>query len=618
MIGKTLGEYKIIGELGKGGMGEVYLAEHKMLKTNYAIKVLPEEVKKDDIFIRRFHLEASVLAHFDHPNIVKVFNMGREDSVYYIVMEYIADKNGITRTLQDLIEKGGLSEERIKLILLQICDGLIYAHNYRDENIKDGTIHRDIKPDNILIQDQNTVKITDFGLVRLVGSEYVNSQIHQSISVSIASQTLSYQKTIERQVDYKKTRTGALLGTYDFMSPEQKRGEEATKLSDIYSLGVLIYNTLTGRLPRGAFKYPSEINSKLSKRWDNLIRKCLQENPYDRYKNISEIRTDILQVHIELKKSISIIFKNKKIQKSILIVLTIICIFLSFQLFASYFKNLFKKTKVISETPKSEKTPQSTKKHLFDMLSGTFPEKKLMNVLPEPKVFETSEDYNTSNVTSNSLIWIPPGKFGMGSENGESDETPVHIVELDGFYIGKYEVTQTEWELIMGNNPSNFKGTNLPVENVSWNDAMEFCKRLSQKSGEKYSLPTEVQWEYACRAGSNTIYNIGSSLTGCAWYNDGGGLWMHPRPVGEKSPNKWGLYDMHGNVWEWCLDYYDSKYYVKGPEKNPVNLDTSKYKVLRGGSWNDLPEYCTSSNRYGDNPDAKSIFYGFRVVRNLN
>jgi formylglycine-generating enzyme required for sulfatase activity len=216
------------------------------------------------------------------------------------------------------------------------------------------------------------------------------------------------------------------------------------------------------------------------------------------------------------------------------------------------------------------------------------------------------------------LAWIPPGTFQMGSNDGEDDEKPVHTVRITrDFYMGVHEVTQGQYQQVMGTNPSKFKGSNLPVEQVSWDDAVEFCKKLSQKEGKTYRLPTEAQWEYACRAGTTTKFSFGDSesqLGEYAWYSGNSGSKTHP--VGDREPNAWGLYDMHGNVFEWCQDWHASDWYSKGPAGNPLNesYGDKKFRVLRGGSGGHNPGICRSAIRYGNAPGFRSDGGGFRLV----
>jgi formylglycine-generating enzyme required for sulfatase activity len=227
------------------------------------------------------------------------------------------------------------------------------------------------------------------------------------------------------------------------------------------------------------------------------------------------------------------------------------------------------------------------------------------------------------------LVWVPAGSFQMGSPDSgvgrEPDEGPVHTVELDGFWMGMYEVTQEQYEAVTGTNPSNFfKREKNPVETVSWNDAADFCRKVTDKVGRASSpartfrLPTEAEWEYACRAGSTTRFCFGDSDSGLgdyAWYNGNSGNQTHP--VGAKKPNAWGLYDMHGNVWEWCGDWYADKY-DSGATKNPQGASSGEYRgeyrVLRGGTSGSYPFDCRSASRLGYDLSIATVSVGFRVV----
>lgn len=214
------------------------------------------------------------------------------------------------------------------------------------------------------------------------------------------------------------------------------------------------------------------------------------------------------------------------------------------------------------------------------------------------------------------LVLIPPGEFTMGSNDGENYEKLPHKVRITKpFYMGGTEVTQAQYEAVMGHNPSNFKGRDNPIETVSWNDATEFCRKLSQKSRIQVGLPTEAEWEYACRAGSTTNYCFGDSdnqMGDYAWSRSNSGRKTHP--VGQKKPNAWGLYDMYGNVWEWCQDWYDGGYYAKNHEGDPSGPQTGSDRVQRGGSWPDRASYCRVAGRAKLTPKFTGYNHGFRVV----
>jgi len=221
------------------------------------------------------------------------------------------------------------------------------------------------------------------------------------------------------------------------------------------------------------------------------------------------------------------------------------------------------------------------------------------------------------------LVLIPAGEFLMGSPESDKDamswEIPQHRVRITKpFYLGKYLVTQEQWEAVIGSNPRPFKGPKNLAADVSWDDCQKFLGELNAKSAAgagKYQLPTEAQWEYACRAGSKTKYCFGddaSKLGEYAWYDENSGNKTHP--VGEKKPNAWGLYDMHGNVWEWCQDWYDARYYEKSPTDDPTGSTGGSDRVLRGGSWSGTARSCRSAYRIRA-PEPGAIVLGLRVSR---
>jgi formylglycine-generating enzyme required for sulfatase activity len=223
------------------------------------------------------------------------------------------------------------------------------------------------------------------------------------------------------------------------------------------------------------------------------------------------------------------------------------------------------------------------------------------------------------------LVLVPAGEFDMGSPESERglpsdrDEAPVHRVRITKpFYMGKHEVTQEIWEKAAGNNPSRFKGARNPVESVSWNEVQQFLKKLSAKlEGQAVlGLPSEAQWEYACRAGTSTPFNFGADvekdMKDFAWFEWNSEGRSHP--VGGRKPNAWGLYDMHGSVWEWCADAYDFKYYARSPKDDPAGPAEGKLRCVRGGAWYNGPGSCRSANRYGFDPRLGSPLYGLRLA----
>ena len=219
------------------------------------------------------------------------------------------------------------------------------------------------------------------------------------------------------------------------------------------------------------------------------------------------------------------------------------------------------------------------------------------------------------------LVPIRSGEFTTGSPTSKAvrlgGETPRLVKITKSFYLSAYEVTQEPYVQVTGKNPSKNKGANKPVERVNWHDAIEFCRKLSEQEGEEYRIPTEAEWEYACRAGTTTAYsfrNEVSELGEYAWYDDNSKGTTHT--VGRKLPNAWGLCDMHGNVWEWCQDWYGTRTVVN----DPTGPASGEYRVLRGGAFNLRPKLLQSANRAGclRPPNYRVFTFGFRLVKNYN
>ena len=221
------------------------------------------------------------------------------------------------------------------------------------------------------------------------------------------------------------------------------------------------------------------------------------------------------------------------------------------------------------------------------------------------------------------LIQVEGGRFMMGGQDEEAsdDEKPVHEVSLADFYLGKYPVTQGLWKAVMGeeNNPSNFKGDNRPVERVSWNDVQDFLKKLNELTGQSFRLPSEAEWDYAARGGKQSQghkYAGSPILKEVGWFS--GNSYGETKPVGMKAPNELGLYDMSGNVWEWCEDWYSREYYdeckKQGTVNNPLGPERGGHRVIRGGSWYFDPQYCRVAARYFGDPTNRSDDVGFRLA----
>jgi serine/threonine protein kinase len=373
----TLGEYKIIKELGRGGMGVVYLAEHQRLLKKYALKVLPQTFSEDPQLVERFHNEARVMAELNHPNIVKVVNMSCEETTFYLVMEYVESETGVPKNLSQLMrEHGGKIPESIaERIVLDILSALETAH-------AKGIIHRDIKPANILLDKDGTAKVADFGLVKILGGD---------------------DRTATKRVTL--TVEGLVLGTYDFMSPEQKAGKPVDLRTDIYAVGVIIYSMLTARKPEGRFSLPSEFIPGLSNKWDMIVDKCLQNLPEDRFQSATEVIQAIKEKKVPKPHKVRKSPKEKKAPRGflgellrygtiVIVVLIVVSAIMSYVMFKDKdFREMIKSTVAAAVKDESKvagkQTPElkpSDKESNLQVITKTSPEEPGSESLSSPPI----------------------------------------------------------------------------------------------------------------------------------------------------------------------------------------------------------------------------------------
>jgi formylglycine-generating enzyme required for sulfatase activity len=667
-----LGRYRVKKRLGGGGMGAVYLVENTELQRDEALKVPHFESGNDPAVRERFLREARAAARLHHPNLCPIYHADVIDGIYFLTMCYLEGK-----LLSAYTGRPHAPRDAVKLVV-RLAQALEYAHGK-------GVIHRDLKPANIMLCPGTGPTVMDFGL---------------------AKQTL--------QPDKKLTQTGMAMGTPAYMPPEQVKGdlEHIGPASDVYSLGVIFFELLTGRLPfQGsatevmanviltAAPLPSQLLPGLSPALDAVCGRAMAKAPEKRYPSMRDFAVALQELMATLPVKVESGARaappdGKKIE------------------------NIFDVPTVPPEPPPVPKRAAESKRRAAS--SDTIPE-----ALPEAKkrkpgrqlrasaergsaasrrvsfvvwlclglllggaavfaVFLLSDgrDRGTNKNTGAGdgpggemgakgpaaaftndidihLVSIPGGKFTMGSpkgEEGHTDDEIEHRVEVSSFHLGIHEVTQRQFKDVMGYNPSYFSkdGTGkpgatylvqpaggkdkvpahtsaFPVENVSWEEAKEFCEKLTEREktklgGRMYRLPREAEWEYSCRGGaaSSEPFHFGKSLSGKQANFDsnnpyGGAEKVDPLnrtcKVGTYPANRFGLHDMHGNVWEWCLDWYDKVYYGKSPPQDPPGpLEGSGGRVIRGGSWGRNGQDCRSAFRGRSTPAYRNDHLGFRVA----
>jgi len=614
-VGTQLGNYRIVRLLGEGGMGRVFLAEHAVLGTTRAVKVLPAEMSRDAGLLSRFQDEARVMAHLEHPHIVRVHDTGVTDGVHYLVMDYVVGPGGAPRNLQQHLDEapgGRVPQSQVFRWAVQLVHALEYAHGK-------GVIHRDIKPGNVLLDPQGHVRLADFGLVKMLGDGFLRTRFQQTLSHERTRFAGTGANTLNAAVTQGVPGKEAAMGTLDYMAPEQRDGR-ADGRSDVYAFGAMLYRMLTGRLPQGRFKLPTELLGHLSPEWDEVVDKCLATDPADRFATASELSAALagLAAGAQHRKA-----SAKKAEQ----------------------QRLAAETEARRAAEESQRQPAEwSRRRANDPLtalaapSPAIPEIEstiakfkrgaaaatavvlilglftLGLLLARGCGSKSSEPHSEPQYITNSigmkLVSIPAGRFVMGGFGSDNEKPQREVTVSQSFHMGVYEVTQAQYREIMGSNPSRFGGDDSPVENVSWDDAVRFCEKLSAKEGKKYRLPTEAEWEYACRAGSTNDPPMSRELYDMGWHRDNSGGRTHT--VGSKPPNGWGLHDLHGNVEEWCSDWYGANYYSQGVNTDPPGPTTGEFRVLRGG---DIYTHLFSSS-------ARRVLFasrrdgtvGFRVV----
>jgi formylglycine-generating enzyme required for sulfatase activity len=508
------GRLKLLEPLGSGGFATIWKGIDRKRHELVAIKVLHGQHVEDRSRRDRFFRGARRMAALQHQGIVRVLEEELVDEHYhFFVMEFLGGGDFQKAVLRNRIPV----DERLNIVC-KVGEALQFAHER-------GLVHRDVKPANIVLDEQRRAKLTDFDLVRAQDSTAL-------------------------------TRYGGALGTFLYAPPELWSSPQAADLSaDVYGLGMTAVFALYGA---------------------NLPVDVMRDAPgfIERLETSPAIKS-VLQRAVEWDRN------NR------------------FASVAAFCEALAEARKSPPPEPIVEKIPsQPPQTHQPGL------QDKLKDGSPAPK-----------------MVWLPGGTFTMGEdESPDDDEKPAHEVTVDDFSIGQYPVTFEEYdrfcEATRREKPDDRgwgRGTR-PAIYVSWEDAAAYCEWLCEQTGAHYRLLTEAEWEYACRAGSTTRYSFGddeSPLSDYAWYSKNAESETHP--VGEKRPNDWHLYDMHGNVWEWVQDWYGR--YSKEPQTNPSGPEQGSGRVIRGGSWVHDAVYCRSAFRIITVPGLRIFYLGFRLAR---
>ncbi|MBR3373549.1 MAG: SUMF1/EgtB/PvdO family nonheme iron enzyme [Bacteroidaceae bacterium] len=647
--------YRIDRYLSSGGFGNTYVATNIAFDERVAIKEFfikgvnqrdenqttvsvsnRENVNQFEEQREKFKKEARRLRRLHNDHLVRVHDLFEENGTSYYVMDYV-DGESLSGRLKRTGEP--MSEAEVWKILPQILDALKTVHGQ-------GIWHLDLKPGNIMIDRQGTVKVIDFG-----ASKQLNAQNGGATTSTAVNYTRGYAPREQEAQHYDK------FGPW----------------TDLYALGATVYNLVTGNKPPTSMDVEDDgaaafsFSSAVSARMRDLIEWLMQPNRTKRPQSVDEVIRSMEQSGHKLAESLETpddetVYKPKAEKKN--------------------------ETESDAETQYADKVQanRNAAQARSSAAEGNPPDSKKggkkwwfigiaaavlcavivlvalglgKSGLSQEPASEQSE-FNqkplsnrtfTVNGVEFSMVEVEGGTFEMGSNDGDDDEKPVHSVTLSSYYIGQTEVTQALWKAVMGSNPSYFKGDNLPVEQVSWDDCQSFITKLNQLTGERFRLPTEAEWEFAARAGTKTsLYYNGQdivingeynspNLDPLAWYGGNCGRnfttsegcdvsngydisdWPDKQysdskggthSVGRKQPNAFGLYDMLGNVWEWCQDWYGD--YSSSSQTNPTGPTSGSYRVLRGGSWRSYVGFCLSADRDFITPGDRCIDIGLRLV----
>jgi len=652
---KRVKHYNLLQVIGTGGMGTVYKAEDSRNGRIVAVKELDPAKAQIEDYRERFGREDRILRRLDHPNIVSPVDAFAEGNTLYLVMEYV-DGQSLDYKIRKI--SGPIPFIHARDLMLGMLEGFSHAHNA-------GVIHRDIKPANILISNNGILKITDFGISKITTGE-------DRTTANIKLGTLCYMSPEQLKtadVDVRSDIYGLGMSFYEMLAGRLPFTKEERENPGTLTLRISNQEPL----PPPTVHYPH-----IPGRIVEIVMRMLEKDRDRRYSNLKEVLTELRQFDLsdpertvmeEYEKTVafdptiltqgsrsdsepiptpssSAAWEEKKLKEMT---------FEERQERAKRLEEEFRE-KLRFEEEEQQRKIEEEKRRKEEERRKAEEERKRRQEEQQRKEEEERAERERIRIEQERIAAAEKARkkklmlrIGLGvtsliililvyagvkellyniKYNSELSNGFVLVegkkFEHEGkswtkFEIAKIEVTQELWESVMGSNPSNFKGSKRPVEEVSWYDAVEFCNKLSEKEGLQkaysgsggnircdftangYRLPSEAEWEYVARGGNQSKgfeYSGSNDLDAVGWYEGNSG--KETKKAGKKKPNELGIYDMSGNVWEWCWDLYSN---------------SGSNRVHRGGSWYRLAEYCRVAYRGDSNPDDRYYSLGFRLVR---
>lgn len=645
---QTLGDYRILKKIGAGPLGTTYLAEHRFIKKQFALKVLPEELAQDRAFIDRFEEEVVKLALLDHPHIVKVHNISFAEGLYFLVTDCVVDTLGETTNLAQYMasRKERLREEELVSVLGQVAEALDFAH------VKGGVIHQSLKLNNLLVGKANPgieIFISDFDLAKIISPSKVVARTFFAMAQALG--TLPLEEGIEERysalpfpVDKLSQASRSFLQGYAFLAPEQKRGETLGIQVDSFAFGVLAYYLIAGYFPVGIPELPSSIAPEYRYDWDQLVKKCLNPDPLRRPTQLlplvgaekgdlstrlgvapemrlsPSLRTPAPDVLKQETPSLEPIIDRSAVQSSIS---------------ASKAPEQELAPMVVAGIDVAEATPPAINPEKDEAYTAQL--STMLNRDPVVTKYqpEQKEVHHVEPLQSEMVV-IPGGLFSRGSDLGNRDEMPRHKIQIESFALDIHPVTNEQFirflDVMGGEKDQNYqdlirlkdsrisrRGGRLaiesgyskhPVVGVTWYGAISYARWVGKR------LPSEAEWEIAAQGGvEGNIYPTGEEIE----KNQANFFGSDTTAVMSYIPNGYGLFDMAGNVYEWCQDWYSYNYYEISAQEPyaPQGPLQGVYRVLRGGCWKSVKEDLRLSHRHRNNPGTVNSTYGFRCAANV-
>ncbi len=619
MENRCLGDYQIIKQIGQGTLGRVYLAEHRFMKRQFVIKVLPAELASDRGFVQRFEEEVSILSTLDHPNIVKIHNVSFAEGMYFLVLDCVVDEIGETTNLTKYVT--GLpipiKENDLFDLLNQIASALDFAHQKKIGG--KGVVHRCLKPNNILVSKGSQgplLKISDFGLTRIIGIGSVLTRTFQAVAEAMEIATDNFSGG-EKEPLKLTSLHGSFLQNLAFLSPEQKNIEDSQKVdikTDVFAFGVLAYFLMFRSYPEGVFPLPSLQGWGYKGDWDRLLDLTLRKSPDERPEKLTELLEEITKQKKEPATAVKESALAEKMQVKVP-----------------------KQEKVLAKATASESLKPIIHSSQIDRPQIDHDPATAFQVDSTVKVYQPEEqEVRNIQPIMTDMVIVKGGTFWRGSKDGNRDEQPLHQVSLGSFAIDIHPVTNEQFvrflEVMGGEKDCNHNDivklkesrikrvagkisiesgySKHPVVGVTWYGAVAYAKWVGKR------LPAEAEWEIAARGGiDGALFPSGEDIekTQANFFSS------DTTAVMSYAPNGFGLYDMAGNVYEWCHDWYGYNYYdtsMQEPE-NPRGPIQGVYRVLRGGCWKSLKEDLRCSRRHRNNPGTVNSTYGFRCAADV-